>query len=94
MPPCHGGDRRFESGRARQTKKITLVVVFLVCWFERFKPTIASEVSKIARFDGVKKECKHLLLTHFCGRVTDQIERKRYPVGPYYANLKRPKVLC
>ena len=20
MPPCHGGDRRFESGRARQSK--------------------------------------------------------------------------
>lgn len=26
MPPCHGGDRRFESGRARQINRITIVV--------------------------------------------------------------------
>src|SRR4051812_42186396 len=24
MPPCHGGDRRFESGRARQVKTLSL----------------------------------------------------------------------
>ncbi len=29
MPPCHGGDRRFESGRARHKKRITFVVLFL-----------------------------------------------------------------
>jgi hypothetical protein len=23
MPPCHGGDRRFESGRARHEKSVT-----------------------------------------------------------------------
>jgi hypothetical protein len=28
MPPCHGGDRRFESGRARQIKNVTLCGVF------------------------------------------------------------------
>ena len=26
MPPCHGGDRRFESGQARQAKFLTLYV--------------------------------------------------------------------
>jgi hypothetical protein len=30
MPPCHGGDRRFESGRARQTKNPILVIGFFV----------------------------------------------------------------
>ena len=33
MPPCHGGDRRFESGRARQEayalQNTTFIVVFL-----------------------------------------------------------------
>jgi hypothetical protein len=27
-PPCHGGDRRFDSGRARQQKDDLLVVLF------------------------------------------------------------------
>ncbi len=27
MPPCHGGDRRFESGRARHEKRLGLYVV-------------------------------------------------------------------
>lgn len=26
MPPCHGGDRRFESGRARQTEFLILIL--------------------------------------------------------------------
>ncbi len=30
-PPCHGGDRRFESGRARQEKRVTLRVA-LFSW--------------------------------------------------------------
>ena len=30
MPPCHGGDRRFESGRARQSKKAILAIAFLL----------------------------------------------------------------
>lgn len=29
-PPCHGGDRRFESGRARQIERVTPVVAVLI----------------------------------------------------------------
>ena len=36
MPPCHGGDRRFESGRARQEKNPTYVGSF--SWGDRFEP--------------------------------------------------------
>ncbi len=67
MPPCHGGDRRFESGRARQTKKITVVVVFLVCRLAQSKLAITN---KIAKCGGTNKEGACLLLTDFYVRAT------------------------
>ena len=45
-PPCHGGDRRFESGRARQD---IYVMPFLWYYFFMISPEDASNISSVAQ---------------------------------------------
>ena len=73
-PPCHGGDRRFESGRARQKNTPMKVGVFFwhVC---RTAPAIASVAGVIAGADA--KE----LRTGTCSEHSDCVLRSNHPVG-------------
>ena len=69
MPPCHGGDRRFESGRARQIKKPTLKVVFLI--WESFN-------SRYELVDSAQQEHMRVSLRH---AEANQLKRSR-PTDP------------
>ena len=75
MPPCHGGDRRFESGRARQEKTVTLCGGFFF-WQTSDSDTnrrSANKVSQIAGF-GHQRLSQEL--------VPRKPADVRYPVGP------------
>ena len=44
-PPCHGGDRRFESGRARQKKRLTDGGSFFLACLQALNRRSANTVS-------------------------------------------------
>jgi hypothetical protein len=48
MPPCHGGDRRFESGRARHEKRVTSCGSFFV--LTGFELAISEQRERYRRF--------------------------------------------
>ena len=57
MPPCHGGDRRFESGRARQNSKTITQDGFLFC-------TNHSSLLIIVMAKDIKSDIIYLLYAH------------------------------
>ena len=65
MPPCHGGDRRFESGRARQIKILTLCEYFYLLDVDRIR-------TANLRFGGQARREKLSLLELFTSTWKDE----------------------